>query len=451
MDEVYMSLLAESDTDPLCKKILELMCASFAKLGERMLCDHLEGGKFWNVEDDVKHEMMSVPTTNVGVERDFGMLDRLMREKPNASTLALEGLIMWQENKTGKWRDELNEEMRAKYMRIARESMNEQRRLYFERRKAIKEVRAMRWAEKRERAVAKVERERERMVSLSNELKQVGGLWSSVSELEERLSALADEKEKCDALKVQLKYWKWVLKAKNKDGILNLSVAGKPKRFNDLLDSLKEVIQQQNHSFQGSLPDTSGVSGVTDGEDVTGSTLSLAKLGTKRRIGGDSLRVVPSSHNQKPLVDVKNLVGRVIKHCFEEEGVDVWYMGVVTKKLGKRLYIRYDSDKDNNGWYFDSETILEDYGRGDLYEITDLLNLNAVGRRVKHMWLDENTDEEDWWCGSVLSVKENEVVIEYDEVYVEDEDDSEEYEDERVTFPLEELQQAYLSRELLFL
>ncbi|KAJ8017677.1 hypothetical protein HOLleu_44741 [Holothuria leucospilota] len=67
------------------------------------------------------------------------------------------------------------------------------------------------------------------------------------------------------------------------------------------------------------------------------------------------------------------------------------------------------------------------------------------------MWLDENTDEEDWWCGSVLSVKENEVVIEYDEVYVEDEDDSEEYEDERVTFTLEELQQAYLSRELLFL
>ncbi|KAJ8017938.1 hypothetical protein HOLleu_44342 [Holothuria leucospilota] len=176
------------------------------------------------------------------------------------------------------------------------------------------------------------------MVSLSNELKQVGGLWSSVSELEERLSALADEKEKCDALKVQLKFWKWVLKAKNKDGILNHSVAGKPKWFNDLLESLKEVIQQQNNSFQGSLPDTSGVSGVTD-----------------------------------------------------------------------------------------------------------------VGRRVKHMWLDENTDEEDWWCGSVLSVKENEVVIEYDEVYAEDEDDSEEYEDERVTFPLEELQQAYLSTELLFL
>ncbi|KAJ8018808.1 hypothetical protein HOLleu_43009 [Holothuria leucospilota] len=67
------------------------------------------------------------------------------------------------------------------------------------------------------------------------------------------------------------------------------------------------------------------------------------------------------------------------------------------------------------------------------------------------MWLDENTDEEDWWCGRVLSVKENEVVIEYDEVYVEDEDDSEEYEDKRVTFPLEELQQAYLSTELLFL
>ena len=35
----------------------------------------------------------SVPTTKVITERDFGMLDRLLRENPNALTIALEGMI----------------------------------------------------------------------------------------------------------------------------------------------------------------------------------------------------------------------------------------------------------------------------------------------------------------------------------------------------------------------
>ena len=46
-------------------------------------------------------ETKSVPKTNVVSERDFAQLDRLLREKPNASTLSLEGMIMLANNKTG--------------------------------------------------------------------------------------------------------------------------------------------------------------------------------------------------------------------------------------------------------------------------------------------------------------------------------------------------------------
>ena len=64
------------------------------------------------MHDEVETETRSVPETNVGVEQDFGMLDRLLREKPNGTTIALEGMIMCAKNKTSEWRDGLCEEKR---------------------------------------------------------------------------------------------------------------------------------------------------------------------------------------------------------------------------------------------------------------------------------------------------------------------------------------------------
>jgi hypothetical protein len=48
---------------------------------------------------------MSFSTTNIVSERDFANLDRLRREKPNANTIALEGMILFTNNKTLHWLD----------------------------------------------------------------------------------------------------------------------------------------------------------------------------------------------------------------------------------------------------------------------------------------------------------------------------------------------------------
>ena len=50
----------------------------------------------------VIEEVASVPTTNLAPERDFAILDRLVREKPNAS-VALESMILYSHNKTSSW------------------------------------------------------------------------------------------------------------------------------------------------------------------------------------------------------------------------------------------------------------------------------------------------------------------------------------------------------------
>jgi len=68
-----------------------------------MLDDHLEHGKWetlQSIEANIRGETESVRTANVVSERDFALLDRFVREKPNASTLALEAHIIFSNNKT---------------------------------------------------------------------------------------------------------------------------------------------------------------------------------------------------------------------------------------------------------------------------------------------------------------------------------------------------------------
>ena len=73
---------------------------SFEALARRLLQDHLPGGKYHNAEKILQMETESVPTTNTISERDFGKFDRLLQEKPNATALAIEGMILHSNNKT---------------------------------------------------------------------------------------------------------------------------------------------------------------------------------------------------------------------------------------------------------------------------------------------------------------------------------------------------------------
>ena len=71
-------------------EILQALFTAFATLFRRMVADHL-GDTYRDITDD---EIASVPKTNVVSERDFAQLDRLLRQKLNASTLALEAMIL---------------------------------------------------------------------------------------------------------------------------------------------------------------------------------------------------------------------------------------------------------------------------------------------------------------------------------------------------------------------
>ena len=105
-DPIFISLVApNSDLDEMTKQVLEIIFITFCQVTEKMLEDHLPSGKHVGMGEKKMSETKSVPRTNVGVERDFGMLDRIMRLKPNASVLVYEGIIMSVRNKTSEWRN----------------------------------------------------------------------------------------------------------------------------------------------------------------------------------------------------------------------------------------------------------------------------------------------------------------------------------------------------------
>ena len=100
-DDVYNSLILPSNIlDESTKQCLEIIFGSLCIITRRMLDDHLENGKCYNPSQQIMKETVSVSTTNSIAERNFGMLDRFIREKPNANMITYESIIMNRTKKT---------------------------------------------------------------------------------------------------------------------------------------------------------------------------------------------------------------------------------------------------------------------------------------------------------------------------------------------------------------
>lgn len=84
-------------------------------------------------------ETKSVPNSNTVSE---AKLDHLLREKPNATTIALEGLVLFSNNKTTQWLNEKSPEDREAIFKRARKIAPEFKDLYKQRRKKLLEDRA---------------------------------------------------------------------------------------------------------------------------------------------------------------------------------------------------------------------------------------------------------------------------------------------------------------------
>ena len=80
-------------------------------------------------------ETRCVPNLNIISEMDFAKLDRLLREKPIATTLSLEGIILFSNNKTATWLH--NKSAEEKLFRKVRKLVPEFKQMYTSRRQQL--------------------------------------------------------------------------------------------------------------------------------------------------------------------------------------------------------------------------------------------------------------------------------------------------------------------------
>ena len=233
-DACYEKLIEESPIwDPMTKQILELIFGPFVVVTKRMLTDYLESGKYDKPDAEMIEECTNAPKTNVVPERDFEMLDRLLAQKPNATTLVCEGILMFTKNDTKSWRDSLSPEKRAAVMEMAHNSKSSQRQQFVERMSAIRKKRE----ERLERGKQEKERKETKLQMLKQEqelvqkVEELRGLWKTNSEIDAQINKIAKEKDKKMSVKTQIQFRKIVLGAKHKNKkIFQMSSKGKAFR-----------------------------------------------------------------------------------------------------------------------------------------------------------------------------------------------------------------------------
>ena len=167
------------------------------------MIDHLHNGVHYSITDErIIEETASVPTTNVSSERDFAVLNRYLREKPNAQLISLEAIILFAHNKTSFWMAHLSREEREELFQVALKLAPAFKEKFKGKRQEIEMKRKQDMEKKIEENTRKELRAAQEKENLTKKIQEYGGLWTKRGEVEctritcneeERSSEIANE------------------------------------------------------------------------------------------------------------------------------------------------------------------------------------------------------------------------------------------------------------------
>lgn len=275
----------------------------FFALLSRLVQDHLPGGAHYNPSAQLTNETKSVSKTNAVSERDFGKLDRLLREKPNASTLSLEAIVLFSSNKTIKWLNSKSAEEVQHLLQTARKKAPEFKRLFKQRKQDILEGHTKALREKR----CALDAARKRVLRLKEKLTQDiihYGLWQTREEITTGIAKQKCKSGKLKALKIHLNFRKQVLnqKAYYDKGLFLFSKNGQQYSVDKLIENLCKLICHE--------------------EPILGEANTVRE----------------------------SLVGKNIKHKWRDEnGIEQWYFGEVLSKVAgtdEWYNVQYEGEDD---------------------------------------------------------------------------------------------------------
>ena len=371
-DHIFDSLMEPNeDYDQLTKQILETIFGSFSVITKRMLADHLKNGQLDTACDGLRNELESCPTTNVYPESNFGVLDRLMREMPNANEITIESIIMCKSNNMKKWRDNLNESNKDYWMDWVKKTRKQHYKKFVERRQKIRELRndkRLSKVENKKRKEIKLHRIKE---ELSSKIQRYGGLWKNADEVEKNIRKISSEKDKIEALKCQLQFRQKVLLERHHvdSSLFHFSSKGETFSMSKLEENLVKIIRCIENI-------NTAVDSNAENIQPMPLTIPVEKLIREKErlkllVHEQSLKSAPNNELEPPFKKAKvksaplpskkqiecrlipkincidDLVGKRVAHfCEGDEGDYVWCNGnVLCVKPGSgssELVIRYD-------------------------------------------------------------------------------------------------------------
>lgn len=209
-DAIWTALVTPSSHDPQVEQMLLAIFKATELLLQRVLNDHSLTRKAVARSESARSETATVKKTNTTSERDFARLDRLIWEKPHATTLALEAHILFSNNKTAAWLATKSESETKAFLTAARKLAPQHKHKFKQRLASIEQTRILTQQQKeKEKQQAEVRSllEKERLTS---DIIQYG-LWQSIDQMDKALQAISSKTNKGKALKAQLRFRKTVL------------------------------------------------------------------------------------------------------------------------------------------------------------------------------------------------------------------------------------------------
>lgn len=123
-----------------------------------------------------------------------------MTQKPNATSIALEAMILFSQNKTSNWLKQKSEDERERLLQAARKLSKVHRKNFKERSEEIKAKRLELLLQKERELSTKRKKELKEKEDLTLKIQKFG-LWTTTAEIEHHLNQLKTKKSKIEALK----------------------------------------------------------------------------------------------------------------------------------------------------------------------------------------------------------------------------------------------------------
>ena len=192
-DDVYNALFApqSEQLDQFTQMALQIIVGNFCLTTIARQMESVLEGNLHNPSDELREETKNAPTTNAASERVFSSFDRLIRERPHATTLNLESTILFETNQTAAWLSGLDDSTKKHYMEIARKSAKTVLKDYRKRKMDIEERIRQNMLAKQKKAQEKERDALKRTRTIIAKLQECGGEWS-LTNFEEKYNKLKD-------------------------------------------------------------------------------------------------------------------------------------------------------------------------------------------------------------------------------------------------------------------